>query len=297
MTVSLFEARRPAEQRDLQTEMARVWAQLDQMDKEAERQVLARVAELRADVLDRLAALPTATIDDQETFASTSLRAFAAELEDAANRFAQRYDLDLSAAMRQAAAYSDEAHRAALSQLARSMGVPPALISFSPLGLSEAQIEAAILFNNAAIKNVSQAVIQAVNREVQAVVFGAQSRWDAVRNIRAALSTAGGNLGALTQRALTIERTSLIAVFNIAAEHTYRQALDELPDLKVEWVTAKDKRVDPICVALNGVRKRPGEAFPGGYMAPPAHPRCRCRVVAWLPTWNPAPLVPMSAIK
>ena len=279
-------ARKPAAQRELEAEMRRVWAQLDQMDDAAARMVLDHVATMRASILDRLAALPTATIDDQETFQSTYLRQFAGDLDDIAARFAQRYSLDLGEAMRATAAYSDEAHRAALTQLARSTGVPPSLISMSTLGLADDQVAAAVLFNNSAISNVSQAVVQAVNKEIQAVVFGGQSRWEAVKNIRAALATTGKSLGALTNRALTIERTGMIAVLNVAAEHSYRQAVEELPELQKEWLTARDKRVDPICTGLSGARAKPGERFPGGYMAPPAHPRCRCRLTGYLSAWG-----------
>lgn len=284
MTLLLLEASRP--QLAYQAEMRRVWATMDRMDDASARRVLAAVADMRKDVLDRLAALPTATIEGAETFQATSLRLFASELDDAARRFSERYSRELGTDMRGMAAYSDEAHRAALDALARSQGVPPSLIHLSTLGVADAQIEAAVLFSNASIKNVSQAVVAAVNREVQGVVFGLGSRWDAVRNIRSALGTTGRDLGALTQRALTIERTALITAFNVAAEHSYRQAVEELPDLSVEWMTAKDKRVDPICVGLNGARKKPGGTFPGGYYAPPIHARCRCRTVAYLPAWG-----------
>lgn len=289
MNVVLLEAARPAGQRELEAEMRRVWSQLERMDRAAAQRVLDAVASMRADVLDRLAGIPTVTIDQQETFQATSLRTLAIELTDALDRFERRYSLLLGEDMRAAASYSDEAHRAALSQLARATGVPQSFIIMSPLSTSDAQMEAAALLNQGAIRNVSQAVVQQINREIQAVVFGAQSRSEAIKNIRAALGT-GRNLGSLTQRAMTIERTALIQAFNVAADHAYRQALEELPDLMVEWVTVQDRRVDPVCVGLSGKRKHPRGTFPGGYIAPPAHPRCRCRLVASLPAWGDVPL-------
>jgi hypothetical protein len=273
----------------------RAWAAMDHMDDESARRVLQRVAEMRADIFDRLAALPTAEIDGVQTFQSTSLRAFAAELDDAANRFAQRYSMDLGNDMRAMAAFSDEAHRTALSNLARSMDVPPALISFSPLGLANDQIEAAILFDTQAVKGVSQRIAAGVQAEIQKVVFGGQSRWDAVRNIRALLAgepgwekrpPRGKALGKLTQQALTIERTSLIAAFSISADHAYRQALDELPDLMTEWMATDGPRTCQRCRALNGKKKNPRGTFPGNVVAPPLHSRCRCRTVAWMPEWR-----------
>lgn len=285
MSLRLLEAQRIDPARELQREMVRVWSQMDRIDRDAAQRVLNAVAEMRRDVLDRLAALPTVTIDDQDTFEATALRGFAIDLQDAARRFEERYSLLLGEDMRAAAGAMDEAHRAALTQLARSSGVPQSFITMSPLGLSDTQMEAAILLNNSAIRNVSQSVVTRVNAEIQAVVYGGQSRWDAVKNIRDALGT-GQSLGALTNRAITIERTGVMQAYGVATEHAYRQALEELPELQSEWVTAKDKRVDPICVALNGKRKRPGGTYPGGIVAPPAHPRCRCRQTAWLPQWE-----------
>lgn len=273
MSLRLLEAQRADPARELQREMVRVWSQMDRIDRDAAQRVLNAVAEMRRDVLDRLAALPVVTIDDHDSFEATALRGFAIDLQDAARRFEERYSLLLGEDMRAAATYADEAHRAALTQLARASGVPQSFIAMSPLGLSDTQMEAAALLNNSAIRNVSQNVVTRVNAEVQAVVYGGQSRWDAVKNIRDALGT-GQNLGALTNRAITIERTGVMQAFNIAADHAYRQAQEELPDLQVEWVTAKDKRVDPLCVSMNGKRKEPRGTFPGGIVAPPRHPRC-----------------------
>jgi SPP1 gp7 family putative phage head morphogenesis protein len=49
----------------------------------------------------------------------------------------------------------------------------------------------------------------------------------------------------------------------------------------IEWRSSNDSRVCPICAPLNGRRARlhNGE-FGGGIPHPPAHPRCRCWLVA-----------------
>lgn len=284
MRVALREA--APGQNALQQEMRRVWSEMDSIDDATARRVLTAVAGMRKDVLDRLMALPTVQIDGQDTYQSTALRTFAGDLDRLADQFATSYSQLLGQDMRDLVRVSDEAHRAALANLAQATGVPQNVIKMSPLGLSDAQIEAAVLLNQSAIKNVSQAAVSAINKEIQAVVFGGQSRWDAIRNIRSALATEGAKLGAITNRAMTIERTAMIQAFNVAADHAYRQAVEEFPELQVEWITAKDKRVDPICVGLSGAKKKPGGTFPGGYPAPPAHPRCRCRIVPVLPEWE-----------
>jgi SPP1 gp7 family putative phage head morphogenesis protein len=284
VTLILLEAARP--EIALQAEMRRVWSKMDRMDDESARRVLDGVVEMRKDILDRLTALPTTTIEGQETYQATALRTLAVDLDEIGGRFAARYSRELGEDMRGMARYSDETHRAALAQLARAMDVPPALISLSPLGLSDTQIEAAILLNQSAIKNVSQAVVSEINKQVSMVVFGGQSRWDAIKNIRAALGTTGKDLGALTKRAMTIERTAMIQAFSVAQEHAYKQAKEEMPEGRVEFVTVQDRRVDPICVGLSGATKEPGGTFPGGYSAPPIHPNCRCRMVWSMPGWG-----------
>lgn len=305
MTTILREATQSPGEGEFRASMVRAWADLDRLDAATIQRVRDRIAALRADILDRLAAMPTVEIDGVETFQATSLRAFAAELEAAAARYAQRASLDLGNDLRAAAASSDQAHRDALAALARTLGVPPSLIVLSPLGIADAQIEAAIVFTTGAIKGVSQRIEAGVTAEIQAVVFGGRSRWDAVRNIRDLLATepsrsgtalTGKALGELTSLAVAIERTALEMAFNIAADQAYRQALEELPDLSVEWVATRGPRTCPRCTALNGKRKDPMKAFPGGVIAPPLHGRCRCRIVAHLPSWGAAPVTPQAEV-
>jgi hypothetical protein len=60
---------------------------------------------------------------------------------------------------------------------------------------------------------------------------------------------------------------------------------DEDPFLKL-WDSTLDSRICPICGPLNRVAVKPEDKFPGGYDHPPAHPYCRCVVVAWHPSWG-----------
>ena len=283
------------EQRDLEDAMKRVWTQLDSLDAETERRILQRVAEMRRRVLDELTALPTTTdADGKDVWRATELRAFESELRRIAGEWGARLGVELGDDLERAAGLADVGYRDALSALARGMNVPTPLISLSPLGLSSDLVQAATLYHSSAIRGVTERMVADVNREIQSVVFGGQSRGDAVRNIRDMLAAdpkwAGQKLppktlGKLTQSAVTIERTAVMSVFNIAADRAYREALEELPELRVEWVTVKDSRVDATCVALHGKRKDPRGTFPGGVIAPPLHPRCRCRTVAWMPGW------------
>ena len=44
------------------------------------------------------------------------------------------------------------------------------------------------------------------------------------------------------------------------------------------WYTRRDERVCPICQPLHGTVTNKKGVFPGGYVSPPAHPKCRCDV-------------------
>jgi hypothetical protein len=76
-------------------------------------------------------------------------------------------------------------------------------------------------------------------------------------------------------------RASLIASTEVtrAFAEVNLEIAGELDVIKgVTWLTANDELVCPICGPLNGATrpKKPGATFPGGFDAPPAHPRCRC---------------------
>lgn len=279
MTALLEAKRQPQMQQDLQAAMIDVWGQLDHLDAETKKRILARVAEIRAEILDRLAALPTTTDPDgQESWQTTSLRALDADLRELVRRWSEQLSTELGADLQQAADLADVGYRDALSQLARAQGVPAPLIRLSPIGVSSGLVQAATLYNASAFRGLGERIIAEVNREIQRVAFGGQSRWDAIRNIREHLAAdprhAGKPIGKLTSYATMVERTALMSVFNAAAEHAYREAAEELPDLMTEWVTVKDSRVDAACVALGGTRKKPGQSFAPGVIAPPLHPRC-----------------------
>ena len=78
------------------------------------------------------------------------------------------------------------------------------------------------------------------------------------------------------QRAELIASTEVTRAYAEGNRIAYRESgvVDE-----IEWRTAKDERVCPICGPLDGKQRRFGEPFDIGIDAPPAHPRCRCWVV------------------
>lgn len=76
-------------------------------------------------------------------------------------------------------------------------------------------------------------------------------------------------------RALMIARTETVSALNRA----YKQRIEKHVE-RIEWRTAQDEIVCEICEPLDRERVRPGELFGGEFDAPPAHPNCRCTIVA-----------------
>lgn len=48
---------------------------------------------------------------------------------------------------------------------------------------------------------------------------------------------------------------------------------------KVQWLTAEDEHVCPVCEDNDGVSVELGRPFPSGDLYPGAHPRCRCVII------------------
>ena len=76
------------------------------------------------------------------------------------------------------------------------------------------------------------------------------------------------------QRARMIAQTETTRAYAEANTAAYRRSGVVS---KVEWRTARDEAVCPVCGPLHGTQAALGGTF-GGY-SPPAHPRCRCWIV------------------
>jgi SPP1 gp7 family putative phage head morphogenesis protein len=86
----------------------------------------------------------------------------------------------------------------------------------------------------------------------------------------------------LRARAQLIARTETIRAQELTRHLTWDRLQREgaLPlDLVVEWATAEDAKVCPICAPLDGDQVPLGGKFEGGHPHPPAHPACRCTTV------------------
>ena len=78
------------------------------------------------------------------------------------------------------------------------------------------------------------------------------------------------------KRAATIAATEVTRAYAEANAITYQESGVVR---WMEWRTAMDERVCPVCGALNGKRRKFGEPFDINIKMPPAHVNCRCWIV------------------
>ncbi len=101
---------------------------------------------------------------------------------------------------------------------------------------------------------------------------------------------AGVVAGSLTKRygfwAERVVRTELVHSYNFIASGGIQEFHKQDPRVLSMWDASLDMRVCKICRSLDGEKVTPGHPFPGGYLFPPAHPFCRCAVVAWIDGWE-----------
>ncbi len=121
--------------------------------------------------------------------------------------------------------------------------------------------------------------VRSLNQTSRQQVGEAYARWQ-----RGELTEGRGGLPALvaelepTFGPARAENIAITEATRIAAESTNAAAM-AIPDIEIlEWGTAADEVVCPICSPLNGRQVEKGQSFAPGVMLPPAHPRCRCWV-------------------
>lgn len=265
----------------------KLWRQVDNLSAQSQRDIIMKVAEIRREIVDKLSGAPVVTgLGGVETLDPQFLAGYRDQLHNLLVQWARDLVDNSGSTVERAANLGVGGYDKLLAELS---GAPFTTLSPSIMGLAPELVQAASLFTAEQFRGLANEVQTTVANQVQRAVFGGQSRWDAVRNIRDALKGQPGqtqNLGSLTSKATSIERTAIMSVFNAAAQVSYIRAEASLPGLKVEWSTAGQKTVCPKCAGVNGERKKPREKFSIGVLAPPAHPRCRCRVIAWRADWE-----------
>jgi SPP1 gp7 family putative phage head morphogenesis protein len=81
-------------------------------------------------------------------------------------------------------------------------------------------------------------------------------------------------------------RTEVLNAYNSQFSHVLKEANEEDPGYLQRWDGSIDRRICPTCRDLDGQTVKLGQSFRGGYSHPPAHPNCRCALVAWRRDWS-----------
>lgn len=97
--------------------------------------------------------------------------------------------------------------------------------------------------------------------------------------------------GFAPSRALTIARTETTRAVNRGAVDSYRRAVEDIPELQMQWLSARDDSVRPAHAALDGdVSEVDGTfvdehghraAYPGGFNVAADDINCRCTVIPY----------------
>ncbi len=85
-----------------------------------------------------------------------------------------------------------------------------------------------------------------------------------------------------------VVRTEMVNAYNVQHQLSLEAGVRLDPELQKRWDAAADKRICPVCAGLDDNVVGVDEVFAaaGGVMHPPAHPLCRCVVVAWRKDWG-----------
>ena len=81
-------------------------------------------------------------------------------------------------------------------------------------------------------------------------------------------------------------RTEVIQSYNVVEQLSLKAANLEDPGYMKRWDAANDRRVCPICRALDGKIVALDKEFAPGIEHPPAHPQCRCAQTPWRKEWG-----------
>lgn len=120
------------------------------------------------------------------------------------------------------------------------------------------------------LDGITNVMGQQINRELADGIAQGLNPRDVAENINDRVDKIG------ITRSRTLARTETIRAYNDATLNRYEQFGVEAVGARVEWLTAGDNRVCPICQGLEGTFHPIKEAR--GRI--PVHPRCRC---TWVP--------------
>jgi len=111
----------------------------------------------------------------------------------------------------------------------------------------------------------------------------------ATRSMPHAMPTVENAAGALMKPAKwqleRLVRTEMAHASEVQAMEAFRQARQQMPDLRRRWVAALDLRICKQCADMDGAVSDRRGSFSGD-VQPPLHPNCRCVAVPWREAWD-----------
>lgn len=101
---------------------------------------------------------------------------------------------------------------------------------------------------------------------------------------------AGGLFQRYKHTADRLVRTEIMHAYNVQHDESIAYANEHRPDgddpYLRRWDATADKVACPRCKALHGTVSTLDGTFRGGIKSPPAHPYCRCILLAWMARWG-----------
>lgn len=119
----------------------------------------------------------------------------------------------------------------------------------------------------------AKGMAETTKSDVQALIGQADAEGWSVERLAEALRTKGAASSAT--RSIIIATTERATASSLGAMLAYEDA----GVTRIEWLTAEDELVCPICGPLNGKIVQIGQEFAPGIRSPSAHPNCRCAIL------------------
>ena len=240
---------------------------------------MARLLDLAArEVAARLNALP---IDEKQV---AVYRQVEAAIADATNRLNFAMNGTMQQASRQAIGLGVRLAEATL---------PGAV----PFALPPVLLEQLAVYQASLIRGLTDELRNDITQTIQLGMLAGNTRQEMVRDVVGHGLEPVGPFQSAEARADTIVRTEVNRISVLSSYQRGKAAAETVPGLRKRWLTARDNRVRPSHVRLNGVEKPMEEDFSVGG-SPAAHPldarlpaseviHCRCRLVFQAPPEAP----------
>ncbi len=299
MIVRAAERTTDAERR-FRAEAAAILRQLDRLEAGSVRAVAVQVRMLRRDLLTMLSAVPSGS------WTAFHLPALLSQVDVALSSWAAASSGIIGGGLNEAWGLGEELTR----EFAMAAGAPRGVLLVDRSAVGALRVATA-----EQVRRVADDVKLAISREVRAAALGVQRPAEAIHRvaqrvpgIRQPVYDAANRriirrryVGP-SARAETIVRTELNRTFNYAGKQRLDDLAETIPEMRQQWVAARDHRTRTTHRAAHGQARAKGELFsvgtarlrqPGDIAGPAREViNCRCVLIGKMPEWEGAPSLP-----